>query len=260
MAYKTPLLLTCMFLVATACGGSSDSPPAPLSRHFDDMFIAQVPLDQKQSVVQAQNDYAVAKMERAKADADLSEANATFEIAKNERKSAGNTLDSALTAKKQADESADQNRVNDAARLLRGAELAQKAADKRVKYIEAYRNWLKKHQRYTEENMYWREAQFEKSKAEVAQRNNISPKDFTFSDYPKQEEERQKRTAKAKEAAAREREKANSARQQWLQQQAAADEANGRASDLPDPMAKLSGTSSLGAPAARGRVSRTSWS
>jgi hypothetical protein len=244
MAYKTPFLVSFLVTVVAACGGSSDSAPGPLSRHFDDMFIAQIPIEQKQAVVQSQNDYSVAKMERAKADADLSEANALVEIAKNERKSANNSVDSALTTKKQADASADQNRMNDAARVLRGAELAQKAADKRVKYLETYRDWLKKVQRSSEENMYWREAQFEKAKADVAQRNNIAPKGFAFSDYPKQEEERQQRASKAKERADSEREKASSARQQWLRDQAAADEANGRSSDLPDPMGKLSGASS----------------
>ncbi len=233
-----------MLAVLSACGGSSDSPPKPLSRHFDDMFIAQIPLDQKQAVVQAQNDYSVAKMENAKSDADLSEANAGVEIAKNDRKSANNTLDSALTNKKQADASADQNRINDAARALRAAELAKKASEKRVKYMEVYRDWLKQHARYTLENLYWREAQFERAKADVAQKNNIAPKDFKFTDYPQQEEERQGRVGKAKERAESQRGKANDARQEWLRQQGESDEANGRSSDIPDPMAKISGSTS----------------
>lgn len=208
------------------------------------MFIAQVPLEQKQAVVQSQNDYSVAKMERAKAEADLSEANATVEIAKNDRKSAGNNLNSALTNKKQADASADQNRVNEAARALRGAELAKKAAEKRVKYIEAYRDWLKKLSRYTEDNMYWRESQYEMAKADVAQKNGIAPKDFKFADYPKQESDRQKRVNKAKERADGEREKAKAARDAWLRQQSESDEANGRGTDLTDPMAKISGATS----------------
>lgn len=244
MARKTSLVFALALMVMTACGGSSDSPPKPLSKHFDDMFIAQIPLDQKQAVVTAQNDYSVAKMELAKAQADLSDANAGVEIAKNDRKSADNTLSSALTTKKQADATADQNRVNDAARELRGAEIGKKAADKRVKYMEAYRDWLKKHARYAEENMYWREAQFEMAKADIAQKNNIAPKDFQFADYPAQESDRRKRTEKAREAAENERGKANEARQNWLKQQSESDEANGRSSNLPDPMAKVSAPSS----------------
>ncbi len=243
MARKTSLLFA-MVLGMAACGGSSDGPPKPLSRHFDDMYIAQIPLDQKQAVVTTQNDYAVAKMERAKADADVSEANAGVEIAKNDRKSADNNLSSALTNKKQAEASADQTRINDAAREVRAAELAKKAAEKRVKYAEAYRDWLKQHQRYTEENMYWREAQFEVAKAEIASKNNISPKDFKFADYPKQESERKSRAAKAKEKSESSRGKASNSRQDWLRQQSEADEANGRSSNLPDPMAKISGATS----------------
>lgn len=235
-----------MNLALVGCGGSSESAPQPLKTHFDDMYIAQIPLDQKQAVVQAQNDYSVAKMERAKAEADLSEANAAVEVAKNDRKSAGNTLDSAVTNKKQAESSGDQNRINDAARALRAAELAKKAAEKRVSYLEAYRDWLKKHSVYTEEAMYWREAQYEMAKADVAQKNNISPKSFKFADYPSQESERQKRTQKAKDRSANEHNKAKNAREGWLKQQGEADEANGRTGDLPDPMAKSSAdTSSL---------------
>lgn len=244
MPRKTSLLFALVLAVVAACGGSSDSAPKPLSRHFDDMYIAQIPLDQKQAVVQAQNDYSVAKMERAKAEADLSEANAGVEIAKNDRKSANNSVDSAVTNKKQAEATGDQNRINDASRQLRAAELAKKAAEKRVKYMEVYRDWLKQHARYTEENMYWREAQFEVAKADVAQKNNISPKDFKFAEYPKQVEERQGRVGKAKDRAEDHRKKASEARQEWLKQQGEADEANGRTSDLPDPMAKLSSSSS----------------
>ncbi len=244
MARKTSLVFALALTVMTACGGSSDSPPKPLSRHFDDMFIAQIPLDQKQAVVTSQNDYSVAKMEFAKAQADLSDANAGVEIAKNDRKSADNTVSSALTTKKQADGTADQNRINDAARELRGAELGKKAADKRVKYAEAYRDWLKKHARYAEENMYWRESQFEMAKADIAQKNNIAPKDFTFADYPSQESDRRKRAEKAKENADKERNKASESRQDWLKAQAESDEANGRSSNLPDPMAKVAAPSS----------------
>jgi hypothetical protein len=248
MAGKTSLLLISTLVGAlgsAACGGSSDSAPGPLSRHFDDMFIAQIALDQKQSVVEAQNAYSVAKMERAKADADLSEASSTLEIAKNDRKSAGNSVDSALTTKKAADKSADQNRINDAARALRGAELAKKAAEKRVSYLEAYREWVKKQQRYADEAMYWREAQFERAKADIAQKNNIAPKDFKFADYPSQEADREKRAGKAKDRANSERDRATSARENWLRAQSEADEANGRSNGLADPMAKQPGASSL---------------
>ena len=250
MAGKTSLLVTLVFVSfvgfagALGCGGSSESPPQPLKTHFDDMYIAQIPLEQKQAVVQAQNDYSVAKMERAKAEADLSEANAAVEVAKNDRKSAGNSLDSAVTNKKQAEASGDQNRVNEAARALRAAELAKKAAEKRVSYLEAYRNWLKKHAVHAEEAMYWREAQYETAKADVAQKNNISPKNFKFAEYPAQDADRQKRAQKAKERAEGDHNKAKNARQEWLRQQAEADEANGRSSDLPDPMGKSESSTS----------------
>src|SRR3954452_4420622 len=86
--------------------GSSDSPPGPLAKHFDDMYIAAVPLDQKQSVVQSQNDWSLAKMANAKADADISESETQLQIVRNDQKASRLAIDSAGSAKKAADASA----------------------------------------------------------------------------------------------------------------------------------------------------------
>src|SRR5438874_1439433 len=126
-----------IFLFAlVACGGSSDSPPGPLSRHFDDMYIAAIPLDQKQSVVQTQNDWSISKMEQAKADADLNETTTQLTIARNEQKQTHLQVDSAVSQKKAAEASADLNRINNAQKDMHNAEDTQKAAQARVKYLE----------------------------------------------------------------------------------------------------------------------------
>ena len=237
MRVLSKLLATGLLTLAVACGGASDSPPGPLARHFDDMFIADIPLDQKQSVVQAQNDWSVAKMENAKAEADYNEATATLTGVRNDHKASKLTLDTALANKKQADKSADNNRINQAAKELHGAETNVKAAASRVTYFEAYRNWLKVQWRYGQEAMYWREAQYELAKSTLAQKNNKAPRGVQYDWFPTQTEDRSKRVQAAKGKADGQAAKATSARQTWLGQQASADKEMGTTSKLDDPMA-----------------------
>lgn len=229
--------MAALVITAVGCGGSSESPPTPLSKRFDDMHIAAIPLDQKQSVVQTQNDWSVAKMEAAKAEADFNEMNAQLTAAKNDASAARLTVNTALSNKKQADASSDTNRINAAERELRGAEIGAKAADQRVKYFEAYRNYLKRLMITAQHNMYWREAQYELAKSALAQKNNIAPKGVNYADFPSQEADRSKKTANAKTKSDAELGKAQSARDQWLKLQAQADEMMGKKSQYSDPMA-----------------------
>jgi hypothetical protein len=171
-------------VLLAACGGSSDTPPGPLAKHFDDMYIAAVPLDQKQSVVTTQNDWSLAKMQNAKAEADYNESTVQLSIVRNDQKAAKLGVDSALSNKKSAEASADTNRMNQATRDLHNAEDLAKAADARVKYYEAYREYLKVVLRHAQENMYWREAQYENAKAQLGQKSSIAPKGISFDSFP----------------------------------------------------------------------------
>lgn len=205
------------------------------------MHIARIPLDQKGTVLETQNQWSIAKMENANAEANLQEADGQLHQARNDHKASKLAIDSAIAAKKSAEQSADMNRINNAQKDLRAAEDSEKAAAARVKYFEAFRNYLKRYHRYTQENMYWREAQYENAKATLAKQNNIAPKGINYDDFPRQLEERQKRTQTAKQKAEAEKVKALSARQSWLTAQTAADKATGRTGTLYDPMAPTSG-------------------
>ena len=239
------LKLVCVMTVV-ACGGPKDTPPGPLSHHFDDMYIAAIPLDQKQSVVTTQNDWSVAKMENAKAEADLNETTTQLQVSRNDQKAAHLQVDSAMSQKKSAEASADTNRINNAQRDLHSAEEIQKAAEARVHYLEAYRDYMKKYARYTAENMYWREAQYEQAKAQTGKGNNIAPKGNDYEWYPKQVDERGKRTVKSKENAENGKSKAIAARQAWVEIQTLADKDSGKQTQAWDPMAPK------GAPATAG--------
>lgn len=223
-----------------ACGGPSDSPPGPLARHFDDMYIAAIPLDQKQSVVQSQNDWSVAKMENAKAEADFNESATQLTVVRNDQKATKLGVDSAVSNKKSAEASADTNRINQATKDLHNAEQLAKAADERVKYFEAYREYLKIVLRHAQENMYWREAQYELAKAQLGQKNTIAPKGVSYDSFPQQEQERSKRSTSAKERADAGKQRVMSARENWLKAQETADRENGHPTNLPDPMAPKS--------------------
>jgi hypothetical protein len=106
-----------------------------------------------------------------------------------------------------------------------------------VKYFESYRAYVKRQSVYTAENMYWREAQFEVSKSKLAQANSIAPKDVKYDWYPTQESERSKRAQTARTKAESERTRAQAERENWLKQQQAFDQASGKPSSFPDPMA-----------------------
>ena len=110
MRSASKILAIALFTVAVVlggCGGSQDTPPGPLGMRFDDMYIASVPLDQKQAVAQRQNDWSLAKMETAKAEADFNELNTQLSIAQNDQKAAKLTVESAVAGKKAAETSAD---------------------------------------------------------------------------------------------------------------------------------------------------------
>ena len=221
-------LSTCLAsLCLLGCGGGGDAGPTPLKHHFDDMHIAAVEMGDKQPVMQTQNDYSIAKMEHAKADADYNESGTKLDVAKNERQQALLAEKSAKTEKKAADDSNDMNRVNSSAAEMRRAELARKAADEKVAYLEAQRKYLKKFVRYTEENMYAKEAKFELSKARVAKQKNIKPKGFELSVYERQYKDRSERAQRARAVADRERSKANEKKKKWQSLAGAAEKKTG---------------------------------
>src|SRR5512138_3801239 len=78
-----------------ACGGSSDSPPGPLSKHFDDMYIARISPAEKPDVQRTQQDWSLARAENAKAEADLGDLESQLSVVRNDQKAAHLQVDSA---------------------------------------------------------------------------------------------------------------------------------------------------------------------
>lgn len=223
-------LISLAFPVAfavSACGGGGPEGPKPLSHHFDEMYIAQVELGEKEAVLRAQNEYQKARAAHMKAQADHKESKTLLGVAKNERKQALIEEQSAQQKYKAADDSGDMTRVNAAKASLRSAEMARRAADDKVDALVAHRKYLKKYMAYTEEEMYAQEAKFELAKARLAQQKNIRPKGFEFSVYKEQADKRSQRAQRAKLLADREREKAKAAKATWQTRKKEADRAGG---------------------------------
>ncbi|HET6610697.1 MAG TPA: hypothetical protein VFG83_01855 [Kofleriaceae bacterium] len=210
-----------------ACGGSGPTGPQPLKYHLDDMYLAQVPIAQKNGVVKAQNDYSVAKMRNANAKYDLDELDLEIERAKNERQQAILEEETAAAEKRRADESADMNRVNNAMAKARAAELARKAADIRVEYLGAKKKALKLFVTYTLEDLYATEARFELAKASVAKSNNIRPKGFEHQRFVTQANKRKDRVRSAEAKFKDAKRVALDKRKQWQALLQEAQRANG---------------------------------
>jgi len=230
-------LLVSSLLVASVGCGASDEPPKPLGSHYDDMYIAGVPLDQKQSMIQTQQDWNVARMQNANAGTQEQEAESQLHQAHNDVKAAQLGVDSAASNKKLADQSADMNRINAATKDLNTARDLQKAAEARVHYLESYVRYLRRYERWTQENMYFREAQFENSKAQIGQKNNIAPKGVVYASFGTQMDDRKHRTESAKSNYEHLLDDAKKSRDGWIKIQTSADAENGHPGTYWDPLA-----------------------
>ncbi|MCG8422739.1 MAG: hypothetical protein MJE77_32900 [Proteobacteria bacterium] len=193
------LVITVTFPLISACFGG-ESRPGPLRFHLDNMYIAQVPMEEQQAVFRAQTEFSKAKAMRAKARADLEQSSINVDIAKNETKQAILSEDSAKSRKDAAEKRGDVNEINTASLALRAAKLARQAADKKVEYMEARRAYLKEQVFYAEDEMYAKEAHYELTKARLAEAKNIRPQKFSIADYEKQNEQR---SARAQQSRAR---------------------------------------------------------
>ena len=210
------------------CGGGGNPGPKPLSFHFDDMYIARVAMEEKQPIIEAQNEYSKAKMERAEAEAGLEDVKTKMSVAKNERQQALLEEKSARAKEKAANDSGDMTRVNNAKRELRSSELLRRAADQKIEALKAKRVYLKRLVRYTIENMYAKEAKFELAKGRVAKKNNVRPRGFKISNYEKQASQRSREAQKSKALAEREKSQFEKEKKKWKSMNSESDKARGK--------------------------------
>jgi hypothetical protein len=209
------IVLSLVGLWAAACGGGGESAPGPLRFTLDDMHIAGVPLEEKQAVIAAKQEWDVAQMERAKAESDYQDSQTKLDVAKNEAEQAELAEKSAQTEKNAADKSADLNRKNNAERELRNAQLGRRAADSKISWLKAHRGYLKKLVRFSQRNAYAKQARYELEKARVAQAKNIRPAGFDLGNFERQYKERSEQAQRAKHEADQEKQKADGKKKEY---------------------------------------------
>jgi hypothetical protein len=211
-----PKLLVLLALsLCLACGGGAAPGPKPLRHHYDEVYIAQLSMEAKSNVLKSQNDFQRARAEQMKAESDFSESKTKLGVSKNERKQAKLSEQSAGQEKQAADASGDMTRINRAARDLRVAEVARRAADGKVSYLKSWRKYLKRLVRYSKEETLHREARYEHEKAKLGQANNIAPKGVRYENFPGQTEDRSRRSQKARQKSQQDKQKSDEAKKTW---------------------------------------------
>src|SRR5687768_6687670 len=113
-----------VFTLGAGCGGAQDGPPAPLGRHFDDVFLAQIAVDARKDEIASKQAYDIAVLEMQKAKADFDQSKMQLDLAKNERDKARIDLKSAEQNQKMAQTSADMNKMKEADTQLKTAQSA----------------------------------------------------------------------------------------------------------------------------------------
>jgi hypothetical protein len=162
------LLLILLVACAKPAGG-------PLSHTFDNTRIASVALESKQAVTQAQQQYDLALQQHGKADEALRDAEIEQDVA--EYQAERTVLVSQLVA----------TRMND--KLQTGADtaaLARRAAEAKVEFMRARREWLRRLESSTFYAVYAAQAKLELERARVAQGNNLAPAGFDLAGFEQQ--------------------------------------------------------------------------
>jgi len=223
----SPTVFSLLLLTAVACGGGGLEQPEPLSQRFDDMHIAAVPIEEKQAVFEANNEWAIAKAERAKVQTELDETLSELEVARNEYEKAKLDEQTAEKKKETADKSNEGSRISEASTAVRGALLNKRAIGKQIEYLEAHKEYLDVKLIWAEQNMYSKEAGYYQAMGKVAQQKNIKPPGVDFGELSSQAKERSESAQRLKALSERERKSSLSARGEWQKAQQAAEEATG---------------------------------
>jgi len=238
-----------LLFTLAACGGAAEEMPKPLEHTVEDMHIAQVPIEQKQAVIQAKQDYDVAMMEKAKAEADLADLDVKISICGNEAAAAGLAEKSARTEKEAAYRTADMTRHNNADRELHTAQLGKQAADAKVAFLKAKRDYMRRRVRFNTFDLYFKEAKWQLEKAKVAQAHNIRPPGFAMVAFDDQLRLRSEAAQREKTKADREQQRAEERRREWNARDRAWNAAKPRLGQMPAPTTTSTDTTGVITPA-----------
>lgn len=215
------LALACAAPFATAgCGGHT------AKYTVDEVSLAQIPMDEKKAIFDAQNEVSVAKAEKAKADADADATKQEIALAEAERDQAKLEVEKAKLEGDIAEKAKDVVRQQQAAEKRRIAELGKRAAEAKVDSLEAKRTWQKAVGDQADARISATVSKVELEKAKLAQAKNIKPtKDFDPSKFAEDYDRRAIDADKARSAADRKKEAFERAATDWKNLKAQFDQA-----------------------------------
>jgi hypothetical protein len=199
---STQRSLAVALLFVAACGGHS------AKYKVDEVVLAQVPINEKQAVFDAQNEVTVAKSEKAKADADADVTGKEIRVAEAERDQAKLEVDKWKIERDMALKARDDNRSRAAVDRERVAELGKRAADAKVDTLGARRSWQRAMADQADAHIDSAVSRVELEKAKIAVAKGITPsKDFDAGRFAKDYESRVRRLDEARVNADKKREK-----------------------------------------------------
>lgn len=182
--------IAALFIVA--CGGSAKG-PSSLQYTFQDGYLAPVPPENQQHVLDAHRDVHGARAELDHARFLLADIASQLDLADNEARRAALLSKSADIAKKRAARSHKTPRIEAAEKMEEQAGHEENLNAAHQEYLAAERRYLEAFVEFAEHNVAAMEARLELAKAELAAAEKIAVKGFDVVNYRSQLEKRMAR-------------------------------------------------------------------
>lgn len=208
-------------LALAACGGGSAL--APLEHSFDDAHLAQVPIDDKQTVLAASSAVSRAEMELDAAEAALTDAKGELRFSESRLKQARLESGARADQKSASDERYNTAKTNAAGVEVQGAHRLERIADARVAYGRANVEAKKHSLREAIATLNAAEARRELEEARAADRHGISPPGPSIAKLEKQLETRLTTRDRERDAAEKSAQNALAVKAEWEELKAASE-------------------------------------
>lgn len=183
--------------IAAACGGGG------LKSKVDDSIIADIPIREKQGVLDAQQEVDRAQVLKREAQAQIDSDERDLTVAKAGREQAGLEIKQVQAGFELARKRGNRDRISMFERRLQVAQLGQEAADLRVQGIERRRDYHRAQVDAAEERVRFALARTELAKAELARaQNRRINNDLSVGNFQEQVARAQQRMDEADQKAA----------------------------------------------------------
>lgn len=180
------LAVTLLLLFAASCGG--------FKYRIGDALIADVPVSEKQAMLQVRDEQAQLKQLRDKTRSELNVAERDREVARAEYRIARNGVDKVKADVELARSTTDLNRIERAKARLVVAELARSTASTKVSWRELRVQYAEQQLRVISEQQHHAAARYEQEKARIAAARGKSPyRNFSLIQFDAQVSEAQAR-------------------------------------------------------------------